>query len=407
MGIATLYAPDPGAACRRGVGCGLLPWCAGARRLQTALRDHGFRGRVDLLAIHAERADATRAPRSSLCANLERLDRRDCPGLKLITPSARLRAAAKAHVHRVIASGVMSYNAAFMRRMHVVFWKWELVRLGNEYDAIVFLDLDVDALATTGEGGAAASIAREWSSRVGELVRLARANGPVLVGYAEITTPLNAGMYWVLPPQGPGSKRLYDEGIDALTPSLTPWNATHGFNVSGTPRALFASRPLRHADGSLLRDRRGRVEHITRRGWDHIDGGDLEQGLFLHVLFVRHALGAFIVRDGVHKVRHYVRGRGGKPWARLLAWQDDEHGGGHVKCSWDHLKRAAYLRAALSAREERGSGGWFGGGTSACGRAFAAARRVLDAELDAQGCCERMGWSAPIGHYGGDMVPVF
>ena len=97
-----------------------------------------------------------------------------------------------------------------------------------------------------------------------------------------------------------------------------------------------------------------------------------------------------------------MRGRGGKPWARVLAWRDD---GPAARCSWDHLKRRAYLRAALAG----GGHGLLGeaGSGSACARAFETVRVALESGLDASACCEQMGWSAPIGHYGSDLVPVF
>ena len=405
VGLATLYAPDPAAACGRGVGCGLLPWCAGARRLRQALRNGGFDGRIDLLAVYALRGTESGATRQSSCAT-ERFDERDCAGLRIVQPSQRLRSAARLHVRRVISGGIMSYNSSrFMRRMSVVFWKWELLRLGDEYDAILFLDLDVDALPSTSEGGRAAAVAHEWAAELPNLVASARAKpggGFVIVGYSEVTTPLNAGVFWLLPPAGRAGLALYDEGVRVLSPSITPWNATHGFNRSGTPARLFVNRPLRHADGTLVLDRRGGREPIMLRlsGWDAIDGGDLEQGLLLYMLYVRRDAGVFVRRRGTHHVRHYVRGRvglgGGKPWARVLTWREDVG----PRCSWDQLKRRAYLRAALSDDDDAR------GGASACALAFARARRALDG-LDAGACCEQMGWSAPIGHYGGDLVPVF
>ena len=36
------------------------------------------------------------------------------------------------------------------------------------------------------------------------------------MGYGEVTTPLNAGVFWVLPPQGSGALDLYEDGLGVL-----------------------------------------------------------------------------------------------------------------------------------------------------------------------------------------------
>ena len=75
--------------------------------------------------------------------------------MRVLPPSKRLKSAAQSHIDRVVRSGVMSYNSsAFMSRMAVVMWKWELWRHGlseeggkaSGYNAILFADLDVDVL---------------------------------------------------------------------------------------------------------------------------------------------------------------------------------------------------------------------------------------------------------------------
>lgn len=47
----------------------------------------------------------------------EQLDASDCPGLRQVVAGAPLQLAVARHVERVVASGVMSYNPSYMRRM--------------------------------------------------------------------------------------------------------------------------------------------------------------------------------------------------------------------------------------------------------------------------------------------------
>ena len=116
-------------------------------------------------------------------------------------------------------------------------------------------------------------------------------------------------------------------------------------------------------------------------------------------LFLLACAGALVRRRGVHRARHYVRGVGGKPWARVLAWRDEP-----MRCGWGQMKRAAYLRAAFTESELADE---VQGARSACGGIYARARRALGARLDAAACCESMGFHAPQGQYGGDLVHVF
>ena len=77
-----------------------------------------------------------------------------------------------------------------------------------------------------------------------------------------------------------------------------------------------------------------------------------------------------------------------------------------MSCGWGQMKRAAYLRAAfapdgLSGRPEDG------GQLSDCAQGYVRAQKAIASQLDAVGCCESMGFHAPIGQYGGDLVHAF
>ena len=214
---------------------------------------------------------------------------RDCPGARRIHAGVQLRRAAALHEERVIRSGVMSYNPEYMRRMSKVLFKWELMRQ-SDYAAILFSDLDVDLLPAFERGREAAEaeeVSREWEVRLPELLTAARhPDTPFnLMGYGDLTSPWVAGLFWVFPPP---TAALYWQGVRMLN---APWNATHGFNRSGTPHELWGGTPTvpktlrRHADGTTAGSLLDRASF--GRGWQNIDGGDLEQGFILNMLWNR------------------------------------------------------------------------------------------------------------------------
>ena len=146
LGIATLVGEPPAQQGDCGTGsvvCGLLPWCAAARRLLAALP-----WGVQLVVI----TGTTPAHRTTTGGrNLEeciakQIGRNACPtALRVLRATPRMERAAEAHIQRVIASGVMSYNPAYVRAHMVTLYKWELMRL-HYYDAVLFVDLDIDLL---------------------------------------------------------------------------------------------------------------------------------------------------------------------------------------------------------------------------------------------------------------------
>lgn len=144
VGIATLFSPNEQNPCVYGIGCAFLPWCMAARTLQSGLLAHPQFMRVDILVVHNNRrANATKpAPPQPagqpgtvcrLSDATEQLDVRDCPGVRLLTPTPAMRKVSLAHAKRVIGGGVMSYNQEYIERGYVFLWKWELFRLGRRY----------------------------------------------------------------------------------------------------------------------------------------------------------------------------------------------------------------------------------------------------------------------------------
>ena len=351
-----MLSPNEQDPCYHGIGCALLPWCASAQRLRDAvMRSPTLNVRIDTLLVLGEprrrgqsytaHAAQVRRPSNNadgticLTSNAtEELDTRDCPGVRKIWAGAQLRRAVQLHEDRVIKSGVMSYDPEYIRRMAKVLFKWELMRQ-NDYAAILFSDLDVDLLPSFVRGQEAAEaerVSHEWGARLPELLRAAgHPTTPFnLLGYGDATSPWVAGLFWVFPPP---RQALFWEGIRMLS---APWNATHGFNRSGTPHQLWGGTPTvpktlrRHTDGTHsgpLLDR-----SIFGRGWQRVDAGDLEQGFILNMLWNRSPqLGVFVDRrqKTVHSVAHYVRSPQ-KPWRRSL--------------TYDAVRKGSYCQAYLT-----------------------------------------------------------
>ena len=413
LAIATLLVPNPFNPCLHGIGCALLPWCESARRLQAALRAHPGVTTVDLLVVHAPSRGNTTLPSaqpSKLCRlslETERLDERDCPGMRRLLPTRAMRVASRAHASRVIASGVMSYHPAYVQRHETTLWKWELLRLGHRYDAVLHTDVDTDILPSPGPS--AAQVAAEWVRELPPLVARSRRGRLRLLGFADITTPLNAGLYWVFPPDDAGA--FYREGLSVLS---APWNASYGWARAGTPAHLFADTPMRAANGRPLAAQDLRASNYA--DWTKVDSGDLDQGFLLYMTqaHTRPSVGAYVSRSDLsHRVVHYVGGRE-KPWIRALHYvpplaadaacgrmlemrnrSSALHGPQHSLHSdlkqvqgraWESLMRHAYLRGAGLDRVDLP--------TSPCGNAFRAAASEL-AGLDRMACCGAFGRQDP------------
>ena len=391
IAIATMLAPNDQDPCKHGMGCALLPWCASAQRLRDAITRSPtlaavsvdfliVLGKPDSLA-RRHRHDTRSSGTICLMSNAtEELDTRDCPGVRQIHAGVQLRRAVQLHEDRVIRSGVMSYNPAYMRRMSKVLFKWELMRQ-SDYAAILFSDLDVDLLPTFVRGqeaAEAAEVSREWEVRLPELLRAAtNSSTPFnLLGYGDPTSPWVAGLFWVFPPP---EAALYWEGIQMLK---APWNATHGFNRSGTPNQIWGGTPTvpktlgRHADGTPSGPLLSRS--IFGSGWQHVDAGDLEQGFILNMLWNRSPqLGVFVDRrqKTVHSVAHYVRSPQ-KPWRRSLTYNAVREGSCEAYSDWmRHFYLASLAKLPLVQRP-----------ATACARAFKQAYSEIDTRLNTTAC---------------------
>ena len=426
IALATLLVVNSGtdaASCEAGtgVGCALLPWCAAARRLQSAL---GGVAELTLLLITGE---SWEGGRDGSCPK-DRLDLRDCPGLRIEHVAPPLAAASRHHVSRVIASGVMSYDPKYMRSHMGTLYKWDVFRLVDQdhsFDALLFTDIDVDVMPH--DAAKAAAISAEWAKRLPPLLARARRDGLRYVGYGDLTSPLVAGMFWVLPsaPASSGSRKLYEDGLRVLREL---WDAVRGFNRSGTPVQLF--RGPRHgkgqpAGGGAANGGGGAggggapsLLHLGARwaDWTQIDSGDIDQGLLLYMVHYRHRVGGWTHGNGVHRLRHFVR-VGHKPWRYVLALGSQSLSRTDPSrasvCCRNNLRRQAFLWALYAGDSQASSSP-----ASACARGFAKSQARL-ATLNVSACCEDLelrGEDPPPdgqergpmgGTFGYDMLSVF
>ena len=393
IAIATLISANNQDPCKgygqsRPYGCGLLPWCTSARRLQAALAPM-FRS-VEVIAVHSSRAANNsqlptherrrRAGKSVVVAgyegdarkdcrfntHTEQFDIADCPGVRIITPTRRMLNASAQHAERVIASGLMSYYPDYIRRGYVFLWKFEYWRL--KYDAILHADLDVDLLPSP---MLAHRIASEWAERLPPLVSLAkggREGGTVpkglrMLGYGDSTTPYNGGLFWAFP-SGEGKGGLYRKGLDVLS---APWDPHLGWERAGSPLSLFPT--ARYANGGTLRN-----GMESMKSWTEIDSGDLDQGFLLYMMQYRHHVGAYMRGQSLHTPAHGVNHKF-KLWMRALSYFSVMP---ETACTTENLVRQAYVR---------GLGLDKGDTQSACAVAFRAVAAELDAQLNRSTCC--------------------
>ena len=399
IAIATLISANNQDPClgygqMRPYGCGLLPWCTSARRLQAALAPM-FRS-VEVVAVHSSRlpeADSQfssderrrRAGKSVAVTryegkvrrdcrfnmDTERLDVADCPGVRIVTPTRRMLNVSAQHAERVIASGLMSYYPDYIRRGYVFLWKFEYWRL--KYDAILHADLDVDLLPSP---MLAHRIASEWAERLPPLVSLAKGGGEGgnnvlrMLGYSDPTTPYNGGLFWAFPSGEARGGSFYKDGLDVLS---APWDPHLGWNRAGPPSSLFPpeNTSARRADGEILRRR---PAGFAEKSWTKIDSGDLDQGFLLYMMQHRHHVGAYMRGDSFHQPAHVVMHKF-KLWMRALNYFSFTP---ETACTQENLIRQAYIR---------GYGLDKGDTQSACAVAFRAVAAELDAQMNRSTCC--------------------
>ena len=363
-----------------GYRCGLVGWCASARRLKSVLPSHWAVDLVTLVLDGEERngggdggggggGEATTPPRGSptgaapepLCDE-RALARQHCPGVRVVGAERRLLSAIASHAahgrrrvwHPLTRAHAPAVTTAAFLRLSLA--KWHFFGM-TEYDAVLFADLDIDVMPahTPDRAARAPAVAKEWASALPALLRRRRnggggggiggkgggggatgGNGGGAGGVGggggssvrAIVNPdpksaINGGMLLVLP-----DAALYRDGVRVMRAGFH--GPVEGWNRTGTPAALLASRTLRHRSGGVVAYG-GAPARVDNAYWDFV-GADIDQGFLVYMLLARHAGAArFADRSGAHQVEHFF-GPGEKPWVRTLDEQLWCFGGGGFRC---------------------------------------------------------------------------
>ena len=185
--------------------------------------------------------------------------------------------------------------------------KWQLVA-HVEYDAVFFVDLDVDfavpaAPAPTHISDAA--LDGEWRLHLHRFLASERVS---LIAATDFETPLNTGVMLLKP-----SAAAYDRGVRALRSMR--WNLTHGFEHAGTPCAL-APRALKETSWKMPAAAFLLGAHDwwnVRNSWGmktctwNFNGATTDQGLFAYVFLLLDGRSALHVNNGdetIWRVKH-------------------------------------------------------------------------------------------------------
>lgn len=183
----------------------------------------------------------------------------DCPQMKLHTLDPRLREATRRYASNPKGGCRNKWQATCM-------YKWWVVSL-VEYSLVILADLDVQLLRPEQP---VALVTERWRRTWQYAVP---ADGrPRVLAEGDHWTPFNGGL-WTL---GNPSKALYEDGLAQLHNGV--WNATHGFNLLGTPLEHFERFPA-------LQSRMRKTHMVHQNTWDFAFG-DCDQGFLFHMFFL-------------------------------------------------------------------------------------------------------------------------
>ena len=161
-------------------------------------------------------------------------------------PSAALEVAVQAY--KAALKRGATYSSLPIRPGILTLLKWDLMRR-EEYDAILFADLDVNVMPGIWATNAAAA-RHAFAANLPQLV--ARARGSVEAGRrvravfsADNASPINTGQMLLFP-----SAAIFEDGLRVLEEGS--FSIADGWNRSGPLVATLAARPPRRVDGSLV-----------------------------------------------------------------------------------------------------------------------------------------------------------
>ena len=160
-----------------------------------------------------------------------------------------------ASTHKTNARMSLDYN--FHKKL---FFKWQIFTL--DFDRVIFTDTDVDPYLGT-------SYSSVQFQRARKHVRLMPKG--MMYGYSDHESPVNTGILVVRP-----NVTLYELGKQVI--KRCKFNVTHGFDLQGPPRNTMLGNP--YTANTMC---------IKNNTWEFV-GGDSDQGLFSHMMFVQREL---------------------------------------------------------------------------------------------------------------------
>jgi hypothetical protein len=292
--------------------CGSVLWCQATRRLQRTLENPW---RVDVIMIGRSRTTET------------------CKHALVVRPAPELIergfGCTKKNNHR-------GWNTGMPR---IVILKWQLFGL-SDYHAVFFADLDTDVMPVELDPLA---VRARWRAMLPHFVKQGQLpssewplRSPWLLGAADHDAPLNTGQFLLRPNQ-----RLFRDGLQVL--SRCRFNASHGWEYVGPPRALMERMHSRYVTGSaggiwLVGERSayrhgggfwftsiGDTNAHKKDNWRWVAAAE-DQGFFWYMTALRHEALAYFDpgpdkgRNLSHYIHHYFgtvagsKAWEGKPW---------------------------------------------------------------------------------------------
>lgn len=253
--------------------CSLAAWCAGAAQLST---ETYMLDRAEVLIVTNAKGEA--------------FARRECTGSSHPLPrfysfSQETLEAIRAYQRSRLLSHASESNKssmtlaaakAFTKRVSAAFGymlKWEVVRL-TQYESVFFVDIDAMLLLNTLRG-AQDRIAAEhaWTVRYDQFMHDPSVQ---LLAQPSQRTLLNTGVMLLKP-----SRRVYEDGLRAMRGGF---DDTGGFEGVGPPLNVIPVSIKENVSTHYGKE----FDAFPRENrWLSLDGGDIDQGFFLHMFGVR------------------------------------------------------------------------------------------------------------------------
>ncbi|KAL3892853.1 MAG: hypothetical protein SGPRY_014720, partial [Prymnesium sp.] len=267
--------------------CAMPLWCASASELSRVIPD----SRVVIFGQHKSE---------------------DCPNAQYIWGKVGEDTydAAKRYLNRTQVSGGWAYL-----KMSA------LLKVGvlalDQFKLILYADMDSD-LQPLGPHHPTPFNEKEWTQSIDAFMK----SKARFVGSPDHSTPVNTGV-WLYKPHA----QIYRDALDVLRHGS--WNAAQGFNEAGDAHSLGMDpkQLQRLAVGRVNWDKdeasarsqiwpasfkMNHTQFMKENTWFFV-GGNIDQGLFWYVIYVKHGLGTWTYDHSTWRIHHFWGP--GKPWS--------------------------------------------------------------------------------------------